>query len=76
MSSGRPKCGLLYDCLCPRCGERHKSQIACEDNGPGVEWAGRGIPRVFCRACKLRMGWYYGGDCPRLEYDLIERGRL
>ena len=31
-------------CLCPRCGKEHVIYM---------EWTGRGIPRIYCPACKV-----------------------
>ncbi len=33
----------LIDCICPRCGKTYKRHIF---------WTGRGIPKIFCNACK------------------------
>lgn len=74
MSSGRPKAGHLYDCICPRCGEKHKSQVASEDDGPSVAWTGNGVPRVFCRKCKIITGWYYQDGVPSIDFDTAGMG--
>ena len=66
---------------CPKCGKYHKTRIAIGAGTGGdtsrmaCEWTGRGIPRIYCEPCKIRLGMVQGYDCPRLEYDTIE-GRI
>ena len=36
-------------CKCPRCESYHKVFI---------QWAGRGMPRIFCAACRQRVNTY------------------
>lgn len=73
MSSGRNRSGLLYDCICPRCGKSHKSQIVSDDS-PSAEWAGRGKPPIFCKLCKIQTGWYYQDGYPLIDFDAAGKG--
>lgn len=33
----------LVECMCPKCERKHKIKM---------KWTGRGVPRVYCRACR------------------------
>jgi len=33
---------LYIECICPRCGVRHKMNL---------RWIGRGVPRKYCDSC-------------------------
>jgi hypothetical protein len=68
-------------CRCPKCKKEHKIKIALEignDNTSRLacEWTGKGVPRIYCQACKKALGIIYGGNFPRLEYDIITEGKL
>lgn len=74
-TAGRP-----IKAKCPKCGKIHKTRISIEGGTGGdtsrmaCEWTGRGIPRIFCESCKIRLGMVHGYDCPRIEYGTAEKG--
>lgn len=70
MTQGRrPGAYKIDEAVCPTCGRRYTAYL-------DVPWSGGEVKRIRCPYCREHLGMYPGTPFPRMDYDIIERGRL
>ena len=64
----------LYDAICPRCGRNHKAKLSTGKCDVTTFWAGKGIPPLYCKSCKRKIGIIYDPKQPGMDRAVAERG--